>query len=317
MLPCLERRNKTNGFVCCLQVVMSSSGQYSARLLRHRVRETNNTTARDGHPVVSSHPSSEVCDIFFWLASFFFFLSLLRSTRTKQRTMQRKHHRWHIMIDVSILLMLSYHFLNERRKWPITQCIHRSIDHSWCLLRRDANWSGSPKRSGYERLKINVELNFKGCLNRRSSSWRNCISFFCTSLLLADFAVSTSLENTRGIASLNERRCSLGTKYYRRVRCPIPWRLCDTSWFRSPLSLLDDAFWIYLQQGEHDASNWTDTWNLPGTSEGLRLREEKKGIDDAGRCSLKRTHLDWAFWWSSDRETALPDRWTWHWDLHV
>ena len=48
-----------------LQVVMSSSGQYSRCPLRCRVHETNNTTAR--HPVEFSHPSSEVCDIFLLL----------------------------------------------------------------------------------------------------------------------------------------------------------------------------------------------------------------------------------------------------------
>ena len=192
-----------------------------------------------------------------------------------------KHHRWHIMIDVSILLMLSYQFLNERRKWPITQCIHRSIDHSWCLLRRDANWSGSPKRSGYERLKINVELNFKGCLNRRSSSWRNCISFFCTSRLLADFAVSTSLETQ-------------GNSFVEREKVFVRYQILSSSSMSNSFA----ALWYQLVS----FATFATWWCILDISAARRTRRFKldRYVESTGN-----------IWRSSSTKRKEKDGWRW------
>lgn len=162
---------------------MSSSVQCSTCPLCFRVVETNNTTT--WHPVEFSHPSSEVCDIFVSYSSSFFFFYL-----AKKKTKHNKTRKWRIMIDVSILLMQSYHFLNER-KIKLNQSKFKLFSCHILLL--DANWSGSPNRSGYERLTFNADVYCNGCFNKRSSSWRNCASFRWTSFVLACLAFSISL----------------------------------------------------------------------------------------------------------------------------
>ena len=131
--------------------------------------------------------SSIIGSVWHFCLLFFFVLFLFSK---EKKTKHNKTRKWRIMIDVSILLMQSYHFLNER-KTKVNQS--NSSFFSCHILLLDANWSGSPNRSGYERLTFNADVYCNSCFNKRSSSWRNCASFRWISFVLACLAFSISL----------------------------------------------------------------------------------------------------------------------------